>query len=65
MGKFYATLETINSKLGFVELTTSTGEWAGSFRVDAVRGVALSDTAYAVANREAVLKGGRLEALRA
>lgn len=65
MAKFYATLETINGKLGFVELTTATGEWAGSFRVDAVRGVELSDTAYAVANREAVLKGGRLEALRA
>lgn len=65
MTKFYATFETINSKLGMVELSTAAGEWAGSFRVDAVRGVSINEAAYAVANREASLKGGRLEALRA
>jgi len=64
MTKFYAKFESINSKLGMVELSTSTGEWAGSFRVDARRGVSLKDSAYAVADREATLKGGRLEALR-
>lgn len=65
MAKFYAKFEIITRKLGMVELTTASGDWAGSFRVDAIRGASLLDTAYAVANREAALKGGRLESIRA
>lgn len=61
MPKFTATFERAGRHLGFVELADQTGSWAGSFRVERARGATMADRAYAIADREASLKGGRLE----
>jgi hypothetical protein len=61
MSKFTATFERTSRNLGFVELSSADGSWAGSFRVERRPGSTMPDSAYAVADREATLKGGRLE----
>lgn len=61
MTKFTAKFERIGRHLGVVELSAQDGSWGGSFRVERARGVTMADRAYAIADREASLKGGRLE----
>lgn len=61
MTKFTATFERLGRQLGLVELSAADGSWAGSYRVERARGATMVDSAYAVADREASLKGGRLE----
>ena len=63
MSKFTATFERTGRNSGFVELSAEDGSWAGSFRVERRRGATMADSAYAIADREASLKGGRLERL--
>lgn len=67
MSKFFATIEYLSGRrTAIVELTDVSGEWAGGFRVELPRAVsagkdALYEEGFRVAEREAAVKGGRLE----
>mgnify|MGYP000882078875 CR=1 FL=1 len=68
----YATIEflsasTINGRTvrrAFVELSTQTGEWLGSFTVFGLTSHELKDRAYMEANLNASYKGYTLQSLR-
>ena len=57
---YTATYERIRSKVGIVELTNETGQWAGSFLVDYAHRSDLYELAYNRASAESAIKGGDL-----
>lgn len=66
MIKFYATIEFLSGqRAAILTLTTETGEWAGSGRIETRSGLHsdLYEEAYRQASLNAHSKGGRLERL--
>lgn len=64
MDKFYGTVEFLSGQpAAIITLTTATGEWAGSGRIEVRSGLRsdLYEEAYRQASLNAHFKGGRLE----